>query len=416
MDEWPLTMKPTNLDILLIGMYGKKKVNSLVEEFSNNMGVVEDPSEIASLVKEMYWDQWLRSYNAITMEYNPLEPFTASKEIEQSDDRDVNKSNESSRNETISNKTSIGVESTETGNVKVDSTNNITNSGSDIVGSSVLEISSTSTNSVNSGNDTVETTTTETSDRKHKVSESGEEELSKTAEETSYETDKTNLNDKFGSVGTSHNITNNETTNTSKSDTVESKATAPYDTDHLKVTEKDTTKLTTSDTSSKTLSETTIDKNIVEKDISNNSDETNVTTFGKVVDTNDEVETTETRNNVTKYGKMETSSDSTTAETTGSHQTTFGKIENSTTSSEQSNTNTLESSTTRTNTGDSTIEKEGSETVSDSLSRNVTTKESGNKWWSTSQELITQELELRKSNFYKSMVGDVVKLLTISVY
>ena len=164
-DEWPLTMKPTNLDILLIGMYGKKKVNSLVEEFSNNMGVVEDPSEIASLVKEMYWDQWLRSYNAITMEYNPLEPFTSSKETVQSDDRDVQKTTEANITENLSNDTTVEVNSVETENVESDSTMNVKQSGRDDIGHS----SSTGYNIARtvelSQADTVTNELTETSDK-----------------------------------------------------------------------------------------------------------------------------------------------------------------------------------------------------------------------------------------------------------
>ena len=72
--EWPMEMTPKNLDILLIGRFGKRKTNSLVEVFANNMGVIEDPTEIASLVKEMYWTPWNKEYKALSAEYNLLDP------------------------------------------------------------------------------------------------------------------------------------------------------------------------------------------------------------------------------------------------------------------------------------------------------------------------------------------------------
>ena len=416
MDEWPLTMKPTNLDILLIGMYGKKKVNSLVEEFSNNMGVVEDPSEIATLVKEMYWDQWLRSYNAITMEYNPLEPFTASKETVQSDDRDVQKTTEANITENLSNDTTVEVNSVETENVESDSTMNVKQSGRDDIGHS----SNTGYNIARtvelSQADTVTNELTETSDRTTNTTNSGEDSTETTSESVINEIDKTNLNDEFGELGSSHNITKNDTTSTSTSKSTSTQSTAPYDTDHLKTTSKNTDDNSSTDTSKNTLNETSIDKSVNEKDSTTNTTETGTTTYGKIENVTDGVETTSTNVNTISYGKRETTTGQDGRTEAGSNHINYGKSENTTNSEEHSKTNSIEGTTTKTDTGVNTIGKEGSETVSDNLNRNVTTTESGNKWWSTSQELITQELELRKSNFYKSMVGDVVKLLTISVY
>ena len=113
--------------------------NSLIETFANNMGVIEDPKDIATFVREMHWDQWIKTHEALTMEYNPIQPYNFEEDVEQSDDRDINKSNESNRNETISNNTSIGVESTETGSVEADTTNNVINSGKDMVVNNVTE-------------------------------------------------------------------------------------------------------------------------------------------------------------------------------------------------------------------------------------------------------------------------------------
>ena len=416
MDEWPLTMRPNNLDILLTGMHGKKKVNSLVEEFSNNMGVVEDPSELALLVKEMYWDQWLRSYNAITMEYNPLEPFTSSKETEQLDGRDIQKTNETNITENISNDTNVSTNSVETGSVELDSTKNVTESGRDESGHSYSSENTTSRTVEDSQEDKVTNELTETSDRTTNKVNSGEDSLETVNTSTTNEMDKTNLNDEFGELGSNHDITKNDTSNISKSNSTSTQATAPYDTDHLKTTAKTTDDNSSTDTSKNTLSETSIDKSVNEKDSTVNTNETGTTTYGKIEDVTDGVETTSTNTNTTLYGKKETTTGQDGNTETGSNHINYGKSESTTNSEEQAKTNSIEGTTTKTDTGISTTGREGSETVSNNLNRNVTTTESGNKWWSTSQELITQELELRKSNFYKSMVGDVVKLLTISVY
>lgn len=416
MDNWPLTMKPNNLDILLTGMYGKKKVNSLVEEFSNNMGVVEDPSEIALLVKEMYWDQWLRSYNAITMEYNPLEPFTTSKEIAQSDDRDVQKTNETNITENISNDTTIGVNSVETGSVEVDSTKSVKESGRDDTGYSFNNTVNIARTVEDSQEDKVTNQLTESSDRTTNKINSGSDSTENVTDSVINEIDKTNLNNEFGELGSSHDITKNDTSNNSDSKSTSTQSTAPYDTDHLKTTSKNTDDNSTTNTTKNTLSETSVDKSVNEKDATSNNTETGTTTYGKIEDVTDGVETTSTNTNTTLYGKRETTTSQDGKTESGENHINYGKSEATTNSTDQSKTNSIEGTTTKTDTGINTTGKEGSETVSDNLNRNVTTTESGNKWWSTNQELITQELELRKSNFYKSMVGDVVQLLTISVY
>ena len=416
MDEWPLTMRPNNLDILLTGMHGKKKVNSLVEEFSNNMGVVEDPSELALLVKEMYWDQWLRSYNAITIEYNPLEPFTSSRETEQLDGRDIQKTNETNITENISNDTNVSTNSVETGSVELDSTKNVTESGRDESGHSYSSENTTSRTVEDSQEDKVTNELTETSDRTTNKVNSGEDSLETVNTSTTNEMDKTNLNDEFGELGSNHDITKNDTSNTSTSNSTSTQETAPYDTDDLKAVAKTTDDNSSTDTSKNALSETSIDKSVNEKDSTANTTETGTTTYGKIEDVTDGVETTSTNTNTTLYGKKETTTGQDGNTETGSNHINYGKSESTTNSEKQAKTNSIEGTTTKTDTGISTTGREGSETVSNNLNRNVTTTESGNKWWSTSQELITQELELRKSNFYKSMVGDVVKLLTISVY
>ena len=204
MDDWHLAMRPTNLDILLIGMYGKKKVNSLVEEFSNNMGVVEDPSEIALLVKEMYWDQWLRSYNAITMEYNPLEPFTTSKEIAQSDDRDIQKTNEANITENLSNDTTVGVNTVETEKVELDSTKNVKESGRDDEGYSYNNSVNIARTVEDSQEDKVTNQLIESSDRTTNKTNSGSDSIENATDSVINEVDKTNLNDEFGELGSSH--------------------------------------------------------------------------------------------------------------------------------------------------------------------------------------------------------------------
>ena len=55
-------------------------------------------------------------------------------------------------------------------------------------------------------------------------------------------------------------------------------------------------------------------------------------------------------------------------------------------------------------------------TTEDNLTREVTESETGNKWNLSDQDLINQELELRKKNLYNTILKDVVGLLTLSIY
>ena len=66
------------LDILLVGKYGSKKINTLMKDFTNNMGVVTDQQQLellADVVAAYYKDMWDKRYAALTVEYNMLEPY-----------------------------------------------------------------------------------------------------------------------------------------------------------------------------------------------------------------------------------------------------------------------------------------------------------------------------------------------------
>lgn len=91
--------------------------------------------------------------------------------------------------------------------------------------------------------------------------------------------------------------------------------------------------------------------------------------------------------------------------------TTEGSVGESTASANSNNTNTSNSNSSMTSEG--TENSNGSETTAEESK----TTESGNKWWSaTNQQMIQQELELRMNNFYDQMLKDVAKLLTLSIY
>ena len=87
--EWNLQMTPKNLDRLMLGKYGRRTINSLTESFANNMGVVTDIYDLAELVKELYWDNWSKSYDALNKSYDIISPYKITKNVTQSDNRDI---------------------------------------------------------------------------------------------------------------------------------------------------------------------------------------------------------------------------------------------------------------------------------------------------------------------------------------
>lgn len=124
-------MSPELLDITLMGKYGNKTINSLMKEFTNNQGVVQDMSGLTNLVWQFHQDNWLKLYDAMRQDYNPIKPY--SKDIEETVtvDNDVTEQSQSTLTNNLE-KTNTGTVG-ESGTVvdDIDTTKTSTLSGSD---------------------------------------------------------------------------------------------------------------------------------------------------------------------------------------------------------------------------------------------------------------------------------------------
>lgn len=141
-----------------------------------------------------------------------------------------------------------------------------------------------------------------------------------------------------------------------------------------------------------------------------------VTKEGKITDTIETdgkvsiTDTTSKNNNETTSEEQNANKSYSEQDVNNTH-TSEGSVGESTASANSNNTNTSNSSSLLSSEG--TENSNGSETTAEESK----TTESGNKWWSaTNQQMIQQELEVRMNNFYDQMLKDVAKLLTLSIY
>ena len=124
-------MSPELLDITLMGKYGNKTINSLMKEFTNNQGVVQDMSGLTNLVWQFHQDNWLKLYDAMRQDYNPIKPY--SKDIEETVtvDNDVTEQSQSTLTNNLQKKNTGTVGESGTVVDDLDSTKTSTLSGSD---------------------------------------------------------------------------------------------------------------------------------------------------------------------------------------------------------------------------------------------------------------------------------------------
>lgn len=138
------------LDILLVGKYGTRRVNSLMKEFTNNQGVIERDADLellADTVAAMFKDQWDKRYEALTIEYDMLKPYNI--ELTKED-------TEVTAGSKISNTSTSGGSTSETSNNEVENK-------SDVVSKSGSETSKLESDKTNVGNES-KSTNTSTSD------------------------------------------------------------------------------------------------------------------------------------------------------------------------------------------------------------------------------------------------------------
>lgn len=124
-------MSPELLDITLMGKYGNKTINSLMKEFTNNQGVVQDMSGLTNLVWQFHQDNWMKLYDAMRQDYNPIKPYSKDIESSQTVDNDVSKQSQSTTTNNLQKKNTGTVGESGTISDAIDTTKTSTLSGSD---------------------------------------------------------------------------------------------------------------------------------------------------------------------------------------------------------------------------------------------------------------------------------------------
>lgn len=456
------------LDILLVGKYGSRRINALTKDFANNLGVIipEDKEVLADVIVSYYKDIWDRKYSALTAEYDPLKPYRLSREesVEESGTSSSTVTSESSGTDTTegTDTTTFDTTNTETKNLTNQQTLNISDkktgtestqeNGGVTESNEIVTDDDTRTETLND-TDTKTTTfnnVTDTDTKSGSVSK-----LTSGSVVEKFDTDDTKDNTVSTEVvnndptkidqshfGSEHTV-EQDVTSVDANKTSESRienAVAPYapvnmriksedighkDDNSVKednVTEHNLELERTTDYSIQDNTVTT--KQHTEKDTTyNNHGETE--TYNNLADTN--VKSGSISESDVKNGVVEEAKDVTVTETKSKD---INDLNTTTYNTEDKKTGT----DTETQTGTDTNAKTGTETVgvSETVTRSdegtvstqeengkeigTTVSETGNRWGFTNQELINAELELRKNNFYESILNDVAQLLTLSVY
>ena len=381
------------LDILLVGKFGSRRINTLMKDFTNNQGVVTDPAQLellADIVAAYYKDMWDKRYAALTIDYNPIEPYHV--ELDETKTTQSEDSNTTTNNLTDSTVSSVDDKKTY-----------------DIENKDTKDLTETKTGTV-----TDETSKTEVDNNSNTVVEDIEHSKNDVDTKTTEYNNVTDTDTKNGSrVVSSTDVADNVSSaidgsvGDQKGQRINKDAVTPYTPVSLRNKEQ------TTDT----------DKSHTEENATHETDNTSVTNHNEV-----ETYTDFSDENVKSGSVTETNTDH---DNYSDNKTT---VDNENNVSQTDGVNTQTHDTAEKKTGTDTVTKKGSETseqtgvtntsktgtVTDEGKENTETitknEEHGNKWNFSNQQLIEQELEVRKNNFYDSILADIASLLTLSVY
>lgn len=454
------------LDILLVGKYGTRRVNSLMKEFTNNQGVVERDADLellADTVAAMFKDQWDSRYAALTAEYEILEPYHVSLDEtvseESSDEKTVTNNLTDTKTLDSAETTTFNTTDQDTKNLTTTDTKNLTDrkTGTEDVGeggtiTDSRTIESETTGSTVHEHDLDQKTTTFNNVQETET-KTGSKNNSKSGSVTELDgTDDTKLNTKTVSelnnndlgvdpqhYGVEHTVEGDTTINTSHENSSGSNVNSvtPYapvamrerdqsndasvsaansETDRDLTLERTTNydKKDTTETNAYHTEKTTTYNNMTDTESFTNYQDQKLKT-GSIVEQNEKsgsVSTTE--NNETSDTNTRTidTDTGTTYDITNSHTGTDTVTETGTDTNKKTGTETVDRDDTTTTTKTGTVGEESSGTKE----TGTTSFEHGNKWNATNQQILMQELELRMNNFYEQMLKDVAKLLTLSIY
>lgn len=458
------------LDILLVGKHGTRRVNSLMKEFTNNQGVIERPQDLellADTVVAFYKDQWDKRYDALTVEYDMLKPYSIELTKEDTEVTEGSK---------ISSSSTSGESTSETSNNEVENKSDVlSKSGSE---TSTLESDKTNIGNENNSTNTSTTDTTNASENDVNVKSHDGDRITK---ETSYDHDEDNENIKYtettkktgkekttdkaimengktpgtttevinnghdllqgafgdnDTVGTAHTIAGDVTAINEGDKEISS--TTPYapvgmrdvnqTRSHGGITDPEYGELTSKQTRNLN-EEVTVDHTVQSTKVKDEHNNEVTTEYGEannpltetVEKSGSIIETTETdgsvietdNNNISKNESSDTSE-------VGNKSYNENKTENATNTTDSSEDSTMNGTTTKAGDTSTTVSNASDSTNNESSNETHTADskivEQGNKWNATNQQMLMQELELRMNNFYEQMLKDVAKLLTLSIY
>lgn len=458
------------LDILLVGKHGTRRVNSLMKEFTNNQGVVENAQDLellADTVVAFYKDQWDKRYDALTFEYDMLKPYNIELIKEDTEVKEGSKTSVSSTS---------GESTSETSNNEVENKSDVlSKSGSE---KSTLESDKTNVGNENNSTNSSTTDTTNASENDVNVKSHDGDKVTK---ETSYDHDEDGENIKYtettektgkekttdkaiptdgkapgtttevinnghdllqgafgdnDTVGTAHTITGDVTAINEGDKEISS--TTPYapvgmrdvsqTRSHGDITDPEYGQLTSKQTRNLN-EEVTVDHTVQSTKVKDEHNNEVTTEYGvdnkpvkeEVTKSGSIIETTETdgsvietnNNNISKNESSDTSE-------VGNKSYNENKTENATNTTDSSEDSTMNGTTTKAGDTSTTVSNASDSTNNESSNETHTADskivEQGNKWNATNQQMLMQELELRMNNFYEQMLKDVAKLLTLSIY
>lgn len=458
------------LDILLVGKHGTRRVNSLMKEFTNNQGVIERPQDLellADTVVAFYKDQWDKRYDALTVEYDMLKPYSIELTKEDTEVTEGSKT---------SNTSSSGESTSETSNNEVENKSDVlSKSGSE---TSKLESDKTNIGNENNSTNTSTTDTTNASENDINVKSHDGDRITK---ETSYDHDEDGENVKYteetkktgkekttdkaisnngeasgtttevinnghdllqgafgdnDKVGTAHTISGDVTAINEGDKEISS--TTPYapvgmryvnqTSSHGDITDKEYGQISSKQTRNLN-EEITVDHTVQSTKIKDEHNNEVTTEYGEgdnplketVEKSGSIIETTETdgsvietdNNNISKNESSDTSE-------VGNKSYNENKTENAINTTDSSEDSTMNGTTTKAGDISTTVSNASDSTNNESSNETHTADskivEQGNKWNATNQQMLMQELELRMNNFYEQMLKDVAKLLTLSIY
>lgn len=470
-------MSPELLDITLMGKYGNKTINSLMKEFTNNQGVVQDMSGLTNLVWQFHQDNWMKLYDAMRQDYNPIKPYSKDIESSQTVDNDISKQSQSTTTNNLQKKNTGTVGESGTISDDIDTTKTSTLSGSDAEAKTGSDTILDTYNSTMADISKIDSHVSKTINGEVEVEKEGSEDRHvHTADNqgdplnyTEVWSDNNRILPDGTTAGTqdikgvTHDITK-DTTGTVQANTSEAvQASNPYDenttlgdveitagtiqmpgTSQKKIPEANET---TSDTNFKptdkqqsannqaTQSEHEFAEKTINQDFSHSktADVKNLhetTTYGGTdprKDTttynnyNEDVLTqtfhTEGGNKV--YDEIDHQKSGTDTEQTTYNSTTttsYGKVDTLTESGDNTRTiaNTRTDNLTEALTG--TVGVSAGDTVTNDTSIESQSSATGNLGFMTSQRQLEEEINLRQKYFYDGVVKDVAKLLTVGTY